>query len=244
MIKIKDLCLVLCFLLFVGSSFADTIYLKENAKGNQGKVIEEYPNYIVIKFPKSEIKRIESDEKPPLRQSPFLQKIIWVDDGDTITLRLPKQIVQITGDEELKAVVQSGALFPSTGFASNSLERLVEMSRSASDRVIQGKVFFKGDPLPNCRMRILRIADSEKDRLLNMLSGATEEEAEDSFEAVTDEHGIYTFTNTPYGEYILFWQPEGSESWIRRLSENPDITLIPGRPVAVRDIEANVRTVN
>ncbi len=77
-----------------------------------------------------------------------------------------------------------------------------------------------------------------------MLSGSSEKEEEQSFEAVTDEYGIYTFTNTPYGEYILYWKPEGYQHWIRRLSENSDITLVPGRPVAVRDIETNVKTVN
>ena len=103
---------------------------------------------------------------------------------------------------------------------------------------------MKGDPLSNCKIRILKVADSVKDRMLSMFSGSQEEEEDQSFEAITDEFGLYTFKNVPYGEYILYWQPEGHQHWIRRLSENPDITLVPGRPVAVRNIETNVRTVN
>ena len=229
--------LTLIYFLFSSvSSHADTVYLKDNAKGNTGKVLEEYPDSIVIRFPKSEIKRIEAEEKPPLNQV-SAQKVIWIDDGDTITLRLPKQSVQISGSQAVETT--TGAKTPLT-----PSESIQELSHLKQGLAIQGKVLIKGAPLAKCSIRILRITDSAGDRLLRLLSGSNAEKAEQSFEAVSDEHGIYTFTDIPYGEYILYWKPEGQEQWIRRLSENPDITLIQGRPVAMHDIEANVKTVN
>ena len=241
--NIRTIFLIMFLPLWVSVVSADTIYLQENAKGNQGEVLEEYPDAIVIRFPKNEIKRIEASEKPPMEQSSSLPKVIWVDDGETITLRLPKQNVQVSGDEDLKAEMES--ILPRPAAASKpSAASIQEMLRRADDRVIQGKILSKGEPLANCGMRILRVTDSAQDKLLDILSGSGEKMDKESFEAVTDEHGIYTFTDIPYGEYILYWKPAGVTHWIRRLSENPDSTLVPGRPVSVRDIETNVRTVN
>ncbi len=198
-------------LFLIPIAHADKIYLQSNSQGNAGQVLEEYPDSIVIKFPKSEIKRIEAQEKPALNQT-SAQKVIWIDDGNTITLRLPKQSVQIS----------TAGTIPSAGGTASSLE---EFSPLPQDRVIQGKVFLKGNPLAKCKVRILGTGQQ-------------------SFESMTNEQGVYTFTNVPYGEYVLYWQPPGSGQWIRRLSENPDITLMPGRPVSVRNIETNVKTVN
>ncbi len=234
------------FLFLLGTNVqADTIYLQDAPKGNQGEVLEEYPDSIIIRFPKNEIKRIEAGEKPVLKQSVSMQKVIWIDDGETITLRLPKQSVQISGSEGLQNLQQSQSSqqtsFPARPQLSSSASIQEMLSQ---DRIIQGKVLMGGDPISNCKIRILKVSNSVKDRMLNMFSGSMEEEEKQTFESVTDEFGLYTFKNVPYGEYILYWKPEGSQSWIRRLSENPDITLVPGRPVAVRNIETNVRTVN
>lgn len=240
--KIKIGLIWICLVFLCRLGYADTVYLKNNAKGNMGKVLEEYPDSIVIKFPKSEIKRIEADEKPPLNQA-TAQKVIWIDDGDTITLRLPKQSVQISGSSAVPA--EGGAAVGSgQNTASNPPQASNEPSNLRQGLAIQGKVLKKGEPLAKCSVRILRITDSTGDRLIRLLSGSNTEKAEQSFEAVSDEHGIYTFTNIPYGEYILYWKPEGQDQWIRRLSENPDITLIQGHPVAMHDIEANIKTVN
>lgn len=231
------------FLFLSGIAHADKIYLQGNPKGNAGQVLEEYPDSIVIKFPKSEIMRIEAGEKPLLNQTPA-QKVIWIDDGDTITLRLPKQSVQLSGTETIGPA--EGTITEGAGqkIHPTPLHSLQELSARSQDRVIQGKVFMKGQLLVNCKIRILKVTDSAQDRMLRLFSGSEEGKEKQSFESVSDEHGIYTFTNVPYGEYILYWKPEGSKDWIRRLSENPDIALVPGRPVSVRNIETNVKTVN
>ncbi len=243
--KINIVAGIFYFLFLMGiTANADTIYLQNKKSGNQGEVLEEYPDSIIIRFPKNEIKRIEAGEKPPSKQSSALQKVIWIDDGETITLRLPKQSVQVSGSESLKNLGQNHpaqqtvSTITSQPFADSIQEML------SQDRVIQGKILMKGEPLSNCEIRVLKVADSVKDRMLNMFSGSEEKEEEESFKAITDEFGLYTFKNVPYGQYILYWKPKGSKNWIRRLSENPDITLVPGRPVAVRNIETNIRTVN
>lgn len=241
--KIKVVLLLVLFLLPAGIACADKIYLKSNPQGNTGQVVEEYPDSIVIKFSKDEIKRIEAGEKPVLNQS-SAQKVIWIDDGDTITLRLPKQSVQVSGAQAMES--SGGAVAGAAGQSSGpaSVRSVQDLLGQPQDRVIQGKAFIKNEPLVNCQIRILKITDSTQDRLLRLLSGSKEGKEESSFEAVTDEYGIYTFTNIPYGEYILYWKPKGSEHWIRRLSENPDIVLVPGQPVSVRNIETSVKTVN
>ena len=242
--KISVYIFLVSFVFSGGFVSADTIYLQNNPKGNTGKVLEEYPDAIIIKFPKNEIKRIEADEKPPSNQSAPSQQVIWIDDGDTITLRLPKQSVQVSGSETLDTIGKSNpSQIATTPTSRPSLSSFQEML-SKDHRVIQGKVFMKGEPLANCKIRILKVTDATQDRLLRLLSGSEEKAEKESFEAVTDEHGLYTFADIPYGEYILYWKPEGSENWIRRLSENPDIALAPGRPVAVRNIETAVKTVN
>jgi|GEM_PF-3024280 len=233
--KIKIGLTYVCILFLSPIAHADKIYLQRNPQGNAGQVLEEYPDSIVIKFPKSEIRRIEAQEKPALNQT-SAQKVIWIDDGNTITLRLPKQSVQISGTGTMAPA--AGAIIPVSSLQEFSFAKASEESRRSlgegglpslpqGGSSIQGKVLLKGNPLANCKIRILEIGQEQK-----------------SFESITDEQGIYTFTNVPYGEYILYWQPEGSEQWIRRLSENPDITLVPGRPVSVRNIETNVKTVN
>lgn len=241
--RIKIVLMLCCFLFLSGPVHADTIYLQNNPQGNAGQVLEEYPDAIVIKFPKSEIQRIEAEERPDVNQT-SAQKVIWIDDGDTITLRLPKQSVQVSGSDGLPAGERQMSEFTQKQPVPTPLQSLQELSRLSGDRVIQGKVLMRGGPLAKCVIRILKVTDSVKDRMLSMFSGEKEEEEQQSFEAVTDEHGLYTFTNVPYGEYILYWKPEESDHWIRRLSENPDITLVPGRPASVRDIETNVKTVN
>ncbi len=140
--KIRIFIGVVYFLFLAGTARSDTIYLQNKPKGNTGEVIEEYPDYIVIKFSKNEIKRIEAEEKPLLKQPSSLQKVIWIDDGDTITLRLPKQSVQISGDGELKAVAQNESPVLTTEFEANPVARLQEIAQSPSDRVIQEKVIF------------------------------------------------------------------------------------------------------
>ncbi|VAW16254.1 hypothetical protein MNBD_BACTEROID05-351, partial [hydrothermal vent metagenome] len=165
---------------------ADTIYLQDAPKGNQGEVLEEYPDSIIIRFPKNEIKRIEAGEKPALKQSFSAQKVIWIDDGETITLRLPKQSVQVSGSQALENS-QQGKSSPQKSFQSRP-----QLSPSASiqemlsqDRIIQGKVLMRGEPVSNCKIRILKVSNSVKDRMLNMFSGATEKEEEQTFESVT-----------------------------------------------------------
>ena len=232
------------FLLCLGPvAGADTIYLQNKPTGNQGEVLEEYPDSIIIRFPKNEIERIEAEKQPQQKESPNLQKVIWIEDGDTITLRLPKQSVQVSGAQGLGAPEQTQP--PQQTVSQTATPPIPSMQEMLSkDRVIQGKIFKRGEPLANCKVRILRVSTAAEDRMLRLLTGSTEKEEEQSFEAVSDKYGIYTFANIPFGEYILYWRPEGTNDWIRRLSENPDITLAPGRPVTVRDIEANVRTVN
>ena len=57
------------------------------------------------------------------------------------------------------------------------------------------------------------------------------------FETTTDQEGRYAFKEIPVGSYELKWLPKGSDAWIRRLTERPDITVGKGRLVTARTVE-------
>lgn len=102
---------------------------------------------------------------------------------------------------------------------------------------VKGRMLFKGEPLPGCRVKIV---------LLNRwgwnIMGGFKEGIR--FETVTGESGIYRFKKVPPGGYKLYWKRPAETSWIRKLKMEPDIFVEPGETHYLPDRETNVRTVN
>ncbi|MFQ5917607.1 MAG: carboxypeptidase-like regulatory domain-containing protein, partial [Candidatus Binatia bacterium] len=57
------------------------------------------------------------------------------------------------------------------------------------------------------------------------------------FETTTDREGRFFFPKVPVGSYQFKWLPKGSDAWIRRLTNKPDITLIKGKTVTVKTVD-------
>ncbi len=90
--------------------------------------------------------------------------------------------------------------------------------------------------MPGTRVKIVNVS-SQMD-MLSRFFGPKDVRPEDLvFEAITDEEGYYEFNNIPLGEYDIYWAPLAGESWYRRLSEKPNITVRPGETVNYPDIE-------
>lgn len=104
---------------------------------------------------------------------------------------------------------------------------------------VEGKIFQSGKPLKDCPVKLIMM---EKVGFLtkeyHTVEGASE------IESVTDDHGVYHFTNIPPGQYKMYWMPPSETGWVRRLKMNPDVVVESGKRVTPKDIEITKRTLN
>ena len=101
---------------------------------------------------------------------------------------------------------------------------------------VEGRVLWNGDPLPECRVRLVRV-----DENVGYVAGA--DAAGSVVDTVTDARGTYRFDDIPAGSYKLKWVNPGGERWIRFLATEPDLAVIAGETTSFRDIEASRRAV-
>lgn len=102
----------------------------------------------------------------------------------------------------------------------------------------EGRVVRNDEGLPGCRIKLVRIMRGAG--VVDMLR-VYEEGAE--FLTVTDEDGRYRFDHLPVGAYKVKWQLPGDTGWIRRLRDEPDVTVEAGKNATMKDIKAHVRLV-
>lgn len=196
----KTLSFILIFLcVFVSlwqDSFADKIKLKERDGGNEVEILEESTNDFTIRIPKEEIESVTRAR--PTEAGLWKQKrVLWEDAGDYLIISIPKERVSTTGDTK----TLEGAL-------SDSGVKKTESTRGAR---VTGRVISGGKSLPRCLVRIV------------MVSG--KKQGETYFTTITDEDGKYEFNNIPAGDYDVYWKTAEGESWIRKLSEKPNISI-------------------
>lgn len=103
--------------------------------------------------------------------------------------------------------------------------------------VVKGRFLFDGAPLESCKVRLVKLRKEGGTYYKD--SGNS-----DSFEAITDKYGIYTFYNVPPGFHKLYWKPPRESSWIRRVSMEPDVAVKAGKIAYLDDIETNQRILN
>ncbi|RME91691.1 MAG: carboxypeptidase regulatory-like domain-containing protein [Verrucomicrobia bacterium] len=100
----------------------------------------------------------------------------------------------------------------------------------------EGRILWKGKPLPGCRVRLVRLESSGFLLLRSVKHGV-------EFETVTDEQGRYRFRHIPTGDYKLKWLTPGSNGWVRRLRDGPDVTVTAGKTARLKDVEAGIAPV-
>ncbi len=200
------------FLLSASESKGEEILLKYKAT-----VIEETKDYVIIKFHKTDIGLVT--EKG--RSTEILSPRVGLDrassspgpaDQSLSKAELKKEIL-----EELRGEVQKEV---TKGIGP------IEYGSA------QGRIVRRGVGEPEARVKLVRwIEEASLLRAFKELKKGAE------FEATTDQDGRYAFKNIPVGTYELKWLPRGSDAWIRRLTERPDITVTKGTTVTLRTVE-------
>jgi hypothetical protein len=194
---------VLALLFGVSSAaFGDQIFLKERPEGNEGIVLEETDEYIVIRFPRQEIKLIRRGDVPArIEGSPGV--------------RLPPSRPE--GEKAGPSIAAPRAEVP-PGFGA-----------------VAGRVLYRGQPVERALVKIIHLVESTS--LAEMVRKSVEGT---DFETVTGRDGFYRFEKVPVGRYLLRWLPLGSDSWIRRLSDQTyDFEVKEGKTHRERDIETS-----
>lgn len=249
--KRKNLIIILFIavniILFINSNlFAGKIRLKEKEDGNVAEVLEEGADFFIIKVPKDEIESVKEEEKEYEQIKLWREKkILWEDQGDYITIFLPKERIVAPEGEGEKA---EGAYYgkgkidalqealSSTGAKATFETGLIPYQGKGN---VIGKIFDGKSPFEGCKVKIVYLK-GQSDILTKLLGvgvvSGEGEEGEIVFETETNKDGLYEFNGVPVGNYDLHWLPPRGNAWIRKLSEKPSITVIPGKTVQYEDI--------
>lgn len=200
------------FLLSASESKGEEVLLKYKAT-----VIEETKDYIIMKFYKSDIGLVSERGKPSetlaTQQNLGKTSLTPASSEQTFSkVELKKEILQ-----ELRGEIQKEA---SKGIGP------IEYG------AVEGRIIRRGAGEPEARVKLVRWV--EEASLLGILK---ELKKGAEFETTTDQEGKYAFKEIPVGSYELKWLPKGSDAWIRRLTERPDITVGKGRLVTARTVE-------
>lgn len=232
---------VLLFLTSMISSegFCDILRLKEIPEGADGhsvEILEEREESFVVKIPKEEIEVIK--RKRPTEIELWKEKmVLWEDMGDYVAIYLPKEKIVLPEDYK-------GDEYDSAKALKNQLKQAGQEGRPPQKGLIgltgsiAGRILKKGKPLAGAKVKIVNVS-AQAGRLLSRLLSPGEDTSEFIFETQTDESGVYRFRDIPIGDYDIYWSIPESDSWYRRLSEKPDITVRPGQNVKYRDIDVS-----
>ncbi|MEK6728101.1 MAG: carboxypeptidase-like regulatory domain-containing protein [Candidatus Omnitrophota bacterium] len=224
-------------LLLPSIGFCDVLRLREVPKdkeGNEVEILEEKADAFIIKVPKDEIEVILR-KRPTEAKLWHEKRILWEETGDYITIYLPKEKIILPEDykgDEYDAAKGLKKELTSTGAEGRPPEATFWKGTSK----ITGRILNGGNPLSGVKIRIVNVP-SQVSALSQILGPKVESQKELVFDATTNELGWYELTNIPMGEYDIFWSLPGSESWYRKLSEKPNITVRPGETVNYPDIE-------
>jgi hypothetical protein len=202
----------LTLLLSASESKSEEVLLKYKAT-----VIEETKDYVIIKFHKTDIGLFTERGKPTetLATQQNLGKISLAPSSSEPALsraELKREILQ-----ELRGEIQKEAT-----------KGLGPIEYGSVD----GRMIRRGVGEPEVRVKLVRWV--EEASLLGVLK---ELKKGAEFETTTDQEGKYAFKEIPVGSYELKWLPHGSDAWIRRLTERPDITVRKATTVTVRTVE-------
>lgn len=126
------------------------------------------------------------------------------------------------------------------------LKEEIEAKREAEEKVFQetnlgrveGRILRKGQPLPDCEVRIVMLVSTK----IPFAKGYSELPTE--YDGITDSEGRYHLINVAPGEYKIYWKPSTESGWIRRISMEPDIIVESGKTTYPKDIETFKRIIN
>lgn len=200
------------FLLTASESKGEEVLLKYKAT-----VIEETKDYIIIKFHKRDIELVTERGNPT-------ETLPWRLNLDKASLP-PGPSAESLSKTELKKEI----LEELRGEVQKEMTKGIGPIEYGS---VAGQVVRRGAGVPGVRVKLLRWVEEG-----SVLGIFKELKKGAEFEATTDEKGKYAFREIPVGSYELKWLPHGSDAWIRRLTEKPDITVRKDAIVTVKTVE-------
>lgn len=212
---------VIILVIIMPFCFADKLKLKDREAGSEVEILEENSNDFVVRIPKDEIESI-TRSKPTEADLWKQKRVLWEDIGDYLVISIPKERVSTAGEVKTleDALTDSGVKKTETGLS------------STGSRIV-GKVMKEGQPQARCLVKIV-MAGGRGWGLFG--SGKGKKQGEVTFSAITDVDGKYEFKNVPSGDYDVYWKASSEGSWIRKLSEKPNITVETGQTVEYSDI--------
>ncbi len=212
--------------------WADEVYLKKNAQPIHGRVVTEKEDTFVVEIPKEQIQRIERSTPLPGARDTASDTVLWEETGDVIVLTVPRSLLHVVqkGRVDSSPVVQVPAAGSTAGRHLGG---------------VTGHVLWDGQPAVDCHVKVVQVSRMDLGVAARLL-GRSETEARESIarETVTDATGRYHIENLVPGEYDVYWKPRGEASWIRRLSERPDLLVLTDETTPYPNIKAHVQTVN
>ena len=227
--------------------WADDVYLKEDAHRIQGRVVTEKEDVFVVEIPKDQIQRIERSGPLPGTQAKAADAVLWEENGDVVVLTVPRQMLHVVR----KGTVDTAPVVRTPSQENTPVNEVAKSQTPLAPNPhlggVVGRVLWDGQPAEGCRVKVVQVSRMDSLRLAARLLGVSEAEAAKETaveEAVTDATGRYRIEQLVPGEYDIYWKPRGVTSWIRRLSERPDLLILAGEATTYLDIKAHVQTVN
>jgi hypothetical protein len=198
--------------LWVSESETEEVLLKYKAT-----VIEETKDYIVIKFEKRDIGLVTEKDKP--LGALATQRST---DKETLTKEPSEQAL-------LKTELKNEILQELRGEIQKEVTKGIGPIEYGS---VEGRILRRRVGEPEVRVKLVRWVEEA-----SVLGIFKELKKGAEFETTTDKEGRYAFHEVPVGNFQLKWLPRGSDAWIRRLSEKPDVRVVKGKTTTAPAVE-------
>lgn len=215
--KAMSLLVVMAMMPFALLLSASVLESQEILIKYKATVLEETKDHIIIKFYKTDIGLVT--EKGSATQ--------------TISS-------QLSPDRTSSPASPSGQSLSRTELKNEILQELRgEIQKEATKGIgpieygsVEGRIMRRGVGEPQARVKLVRwVQEASLLGIFKELKKGAE------FETTTDQDGRYAFQNIPVGAYELKWLAKGSDAWIRRLTERPDVAVKKGATVTARAVE-------
>jgi len=155
------------------------------------------------------------------------------ENGETVTIRFPRGAIESITPEARTQPERPGGERADPGLEERvrQLERKMESLASGSGVAdsrekngdVGGTIRWKDAPLSHARVLVVPRNAAGRPAA----GGAPVPEG--SYETRTDAEGRYRLERIPPGEYLLYWMPDETAGWVRRLRDRADLVVAPGK---------------
>jgi hypothetical protein len=242
--------------LFSFPCFADDIVFR-NPKGSQtGVVVGEDDQSITIRFPKAAIKSVKRSDGEP--STTLSGKVIWEERKDYLILKIPRGSIRMVQQKTRPSAPSVEQESGSTGFSQKNETAVRpekppgKIGKAGTEHIsgspvnmsahqellkeemgsVEGVILWQGKPLRNRPVKIVleRYTGFSRAALEKWFAAEKGTSLQDGIilGTRTDSLGHYIFHEVPPGYYRLYWMPDASTGWIRRLREKPDMDITTG----------------